>query len=131
MYSKLYIPILLTVCKNIGMKNVFKYLNQLNQRSAETLTILGILFSFKEPQFFLLIEFVVYCSDKRLINIDIQLFLPIQSVVSMNINLPIRKLLLSTNQCLTYFYLQFAICIKQNGGDYVLKKLTLRIMFFR
>ena len=41
-------------------------------------------------------------------NIDIQLFLPIQSVASMNINSPIRKLLVSINQDLGYFYnLQF------------------------
>ena len=41
-------------------------------------------------------------------NIDIQLFLPIQSVASMNINSPIRKLLVSINQYLGYFYnLQF------------------------
>ena len=41
-------------------------------------------------------------------NIDIQLFLPIQSVASMNINSPIRKLLVYINQYLGYFYnLQF------------------------
>ena len=41
MYSEQYIPILLTACNNIIMKNMIKCLNQLNQK-----TILGNLFSF-------------------------------------------------------------------------------------
>ena len=91
-------------------------LNQLNHRGTGILTILGILFSFSRTLIlFPLIEFVstVYrnvCSTlKLLINIEIQLFLPIQSVLSMNINSPIIKLLVSIDQCPIYFYIQFAI----------------------
>ena len=43
---------------------------------------------------------------KWLRNVEIQLFLPIQSALSMNINSPIKKLIVSINQCLIYVYLQ-------------------------
>ena len=91
-------PILLTACSSIRMKNVTKCLNQLNHRGIGTLTFFGIIFSFNR----ILILFSFN-------NIDIQFFLPIQSVLSMNINLPVRKLLFSINQWLIYFYLQFTI----------------------
>ena len=45
-------------------------------------------------------------------NIDIQLFLPIQLVLSMNRNSPVRKLIVSINQCLINLYLQFTIRFK-------------------
>ena len=81
---------MLTVCNNIGMKNVIKCLHQLNHRGILT-TILGILFSFNRICCLLFTE---------MINFDIQLFLPNQSALSININSPIRKLLVSINQCL-------------------------------
>ena len=42
----MYIPNLLRVRNNISMKNMIKCLNQLNHRGTETLTILGVPFSF-------------------------------------------------------------------------------------
>ena len=57
---------------------MIKYLNHLNHRGTGALTILGILFTVNET--LILSLFVVYCLEKRLINIEIQLFLPIQLI---------------------------------------------------
>ena len=59
-----------------------------------------------------------------MISFDIQLFRPIQSVLSMNINSPIRKLLVSINQCL--ILPSFTIC-KLIYNIYVHKKVAIVI----
>ena len=74
------------------------FFKSIKSRGTETLTILGILLSFDTTLIL-----------SSLNNTDIQLFLPILLVLSMNINSPIRKLLVLINQCLIYFYLQFSL----------------------
>ena len=74
------------------------FFKSIKSRGTETLTILGILLSF---------DTTLILSSFN--NTDIQLFLPILLVLSMNINSPIRKLLVLINQCLIYFYLQFSL----------------------
>ena len=73
------------------MKNVIKYLNQLNHRGTGALTILGILFTFNKT--LILSLFVIYCLEKRLINIEIQLSLPIQLMneSKYGYNSPVKK----------------------------------------
>ena len=74
------------------------FFKSIKSRGTETLTILGILLSF---------DTTLILSSFN--NTDTQLFLPILLVLSMNINSPIRKLLVLINQCLIYFYLQFSL----------------------
>ena len=79
-----HITILQTIYNIVGMK-----IGQIVETNCRTIGIIvEILFSFNRACYLLFIEMT---------GIDIQLFLRIQSVLSINKNLSIRKLLVSIN----------------------------------